>query len=134
MSSEKKINPAVKSRGEKKIANYLLRNRLGRSRIAWCDDRLALSGHDGVPGVRDRTIAAFRRMLEKHEFVQETVLDPINCAEAHMWMQIVDDDQTARNLDMIVRKVDGRNRAHADAPCANCTQWVRKEFRSVNYK
>ena len=93
----------------------------------------AISGSFFEPSVSERTMEAFHAMLEKHEVTKLTMHDPINCAEAHLWLELVEMRQAPRNLDVYVAKKQiSKPRAKRDSPCPNCQQWARREFRSLN--
>jgi len=93
----------------------------------------AISGSWYQPGVSQSTLNAFEAMLEKHGVKKLTKHDPINCAEAHLWLRLVDMAYAPGNLDVYVAKKQiGKPRAKRDSPCPNCQQWARQEFRSLN--
>ncbi len=94
--------------------------------------------------LRKETREAFYAMLTKHGVEKREVHIPINCAEAHLWIKLVEMGQSPRKLDVYVAKKQrakkragtkkrrGKPRAKKDSPCKNCQQWVREEFRSIN--
>ncbi|MCH2201426.1 MAG: hypothetical protein MK102_05630 [Fuerstiella sp.] len=93
----------------------------------------AVSGSYYEPSVTQETMDAFHAMLKKHNVQKLTNHDPINCAEAHLWLRLVDMSQLPRHLDVYVaKKQTGKPRAKRDSPCRNCQQWARQEFHSLN--
>ena len=93
----------------------------------------AIAGSYYEPVVSDRTRRAFEAMLKEHGVEKLTKHDPINCAEAHLWLELVNQSKFPQHLDVFVAKKQiGKPRAKPDSPCPNCQQWARKEFRSLN--
>ena len=99
----------------------------GRNRII-----RAISGKYFEPIVPPKVMAAFRRMLERYDAVNNyDTRELFNCAEAHLWVQLVELYMKPAKMDVYVaRKINGR--AKRDSPCLNCKQWARFEFRSLN--
>lgn len=92
----------------------------------------AISGSYYEPTVNPRTMEGFYNMLAKYGAEnQYNKRDLFNCAEAHLWVMLIDLLQDPKKVDVFVcRKVNGR--AKKDSPCLNCQQWARNEFKSLN--
>ncbi len=121
-----------KNKATKALSVHAQKNNIGVARLAWGNNIIARSGAAGVPRVSRTTIAAWNTMLAKHNVIQATPLPPHNCAEAHLWLTLVENGKNPQKIDVWVVKVDKKNRTHKDSPCPNCQQWATKEFKSLN--
>jgi hypothetical protein len=122
-----------RSRAASELAEYAQTHTIDHTRrVAWGNGIIVESGGGAIPEPSARTKAKWNAMLESYDMHQATTLPPFNCAEAHLWLTLVEAGQTPRDIDVWVVKMDRRKRVHPDSPCANCQQWVRSEFKSLN--
>ncbi len=123
---------AKRDKAMKALSNYAQQNIIGVARVAFGNGYIVESGAFGAPLVLPTTVALWNQMLIKHNLIQATELPPHNCAEAHLWLTLIERRIPPRFVSIWVVKVDRKGRTKEDSPCPNCQQWVRKEFASVN--
>ncbi|MBO8479144.1 MAG: hypothetical protein IAB80_09715 [Bacteroidetes bacterium] len=91
----------------------------------------AISGQANDPIVSERTNTMWQNMLREHNVTQQETWDIRNCAEAHLWLKLVDRNILPRNVSIVVGQYNSKGKVRGDRPCRNCQQWVHKEFRSI---
>ena len=126
--------PKKRDEAYKKLAEYLNRNSVGRSRVCYGGGIVTISGAAGNPNPNAKTIAAWNKMLATNKVRDLVGRNPHNCAEAHLWLSLVKAGKKPKKIDSWVVKQSKNDKLKQDSPCPNCQQWVRKEFKSFNSK
>jgi hypothetical protein len=110
---------------------FNLGNDIATRRVAVGNGYKARSG-SGQEAYSPVTNSAWNSMVEKYHVRRIENRDIDNCAEAHLWRTLKDNNVKPDRVDVLVGQYDKKGKIKGDKPCRNCSQWVHKEFKSVS--
>ena len=116
----------------KKLGEYAQRNNINTECLIYGGGILTRSGAGGRPRITAVPIRAWNEMIVRHKVKRAENRAPHVCAEANLWLTLVNKHKTPKNIDAWVVSVTRKSQVRQAIPCRNCRQWSRKEFKSMN--